>query len=119
MSEPKSDKKGFIVNGPHESRTFVAIRSAELKALERSMNPSLRALAKRVRQAIAEKEEWWEVRRRRSEALREMARKHQQEIDADPIRKAEQERQREEFNRLIAPAANRFLGVINGRRGEP
>jgi hypothetical protein len=93
----KTDTKGFIVSGARGSRTFVAVRASELKALEASKNPSLRVLAKRVRESVEKNETYWKEKAERDRQLAEFSAKRQAEIDADPKLKAEQQKRRAAF----------------------
>lgn len=99
----RTDPKGFVYGdrAPRVSRVNVAIRAPELAALERSKNRSLRALAARVRDAIAEQDRFWEVRAERDRRLAQAAREHQAKIDADPKLKAEQLERRKMLGRML------------------
>lgn len=99
----KTDAKGFLISNeaPRVSRTFVGVRAPELKALERSGNPSLLALAKRVREAIAKQDAYWKEKFERQVKLEAFTKTRQAEIDADPKLKAEQEARRARFADLL------------------
>lgn len=99
----KTDEKGFLIQAesPRISRQFFAVKGTELEALRKSKNRSLQALAKRIDETCADNDEWWRERFRRSAALTELSRRKQAEIDADPLKKAEQDQRRADFDRLI------------------
>lgn len=96
------DAKGFILSSasPRGSRMFIGIRAAELKALERSPNPSLRKLAQRVRDGIANGEARWQESLARGRVLEAEAKTRAAAIAADPVKRAEREKLQQEIAEL-------------------
>jgi hypothetical protein len=109
----KTDAKGYIVGDtPRAHRIFVAVRAPELRALERSGDPSLRKLAERVHGALAIRKAEWEARVKRGQELERLSREENARIEADPVARAERDRKREE----LADAMRGPLGSFLGRR---
>lgn len=88
-----TDDKGFILStrSHRPGRQFTAIRATELKALDRSTNPSLRALAKRIHQALEE----GMTHRNKEDEKAAWIKRSMEERRRDPVKVAEdKERQR-------------------------